>query len=249
VNCEKCGRPNPEGSRFCGGCGAPSGPATRLVQDAPTLSTPQSAATFSSPPTFSVGQTNTRVNTPEFNWSRVSRFQIGTAVGSFLTIVGLFLPWASGYGYSFSGLSIHGFLWFSFLILVAVLVLTVLEVFIPGFSDNWPQQPVVSGIAMFSALLVLIGVLDFPGGYGWSIGPFWCLVMSIALVAVTLTPYVPALYFLLPISTSVATGTTPGVGRVSPVKSQEPARQFCPSCGNAIDSNSQFCAYCGARTS
>ena len=244
MNCAICGRPNPEGYRFCAGCGVPSVPTN---QQPPT---PTSSLTPPTPPTYSNRQPNAGARSTQFNWNKVMRYQAAIVVGSFLAIVGLFLPWVSSFGLSFSGLSIHGFLWFSFLFLVAVMVLSVLEMFIQGFSDSWPLHPLVSGMAIFSALLVLIGLLDSPSGFGWSIGPFWCLIFSLALVAVSLAPFVPGLHFLrIPLTRSSALlGTVSGSDRTPLPDSPRSPRRFCPSCGKVIEFDSQFCSSCGSRT-
>ena len=241
MNCANCGRPNPEGYRFCAGCGVPS---------VPTEQQPPTPTRSPTPPTFSTRQPNTGTNSMQFSWNKVMRYQAAIVVGSFLAIVGLFLPWVSSFGLSFSGLSIHGFLWFSFLFLVAIMVLSILEIFIQGFSDSWPLHPLVMGMATFSALLVLIGLLDSPGGYGWSIGPFWCLIFSLALVAASLAPFVPRLHFLrIPLSRSPALlGTVSGTDRSSSPYTPRTPRRFCPSCGKVIEFDSQFCASCGSKT-
>lgn len=237
MNCEKCGRSNPIGFRFCSGCGAPSAPPV----------------TYSPPP---VTQTNV-IRQPsggptsiDFSWNRVMRFQGVITVGSVLVIVGLFLPWVSSYGFSFSGLSIHGFLWLSFLLMVAVLVLSVLEVLIPGFSESWPLRPVVAGIVLFSAVLILLGVVNMPGGFSWSFGPIWSLIVVISTALASLAPFVPSFAFLrLPISTSTMNANGfGGASSQAPPSAHGQIGSFCSSCGNAIDPSAQFCSSCGSPT-
>lgn len=236
MNCEQCGRLNPVGYKFCGGCGALAGPLSQALPP---------------PPVFYAPQSEIPRRPSEFNWNRVNRFEVGIVVGSFLTIVGFFLPWVSTFGFSVSGLTLHSFLWFAFLLLLGVMVLSILKIFVPGFSENWPFETALTGMVLFSGLLVVIALIDSPGGFSWSIGPFWCLIMVAATGIASLAPFVVGFQFLrVPIATSTSSVSgTSSDARTSPPSESGSSRRFCSACGNPIDSGERFCSSCGAVAS
>jgi hypothetical protein len=174
------------------------------------------------------------------------RFQVGIIGGSFLTIVGLYLPWASTYGVSFSGFSIHSFLWLAFLMLLAVFALSILDLFIPTLSEGWPFQTVLVGVVLFAALLTLIAAVDVPTGFGWNIGQVWTLIAVAGTSIAALSPLVSAFQFLrIPVSTTkIGVGAAHNVvGTSFPAESGLP-RRFCSACGSPMEADEQFCSSC-----
>jgi hypothetical protein len=179
------------------------------------------------------------------------RFEAATVVGSFLTIIGLYLPWASSYGFSFSGFSVHSFLWFAFLLLLAVMVLSIVKIFLPAVSEGWPFQTVLAGMVLFAALMVLIAAIDIPSGLGWSFGQVWSLIAIAVTSVAVLAPFVLAFHFL---RVSIAVPASGGQGfsvESGDSRSTDPgqSRRFCSSCGQSMQSGERFCSSCGTVSS
>jgi hypothetical protein len=237
VNCSQCGQSNPVGFKFCSKCGAQAA-TSGAAPLAPPVAGPGGANVAGPVTTTSAG----------LDWNRVSRFELVTVVGAFLTLVGLYLPWLSAFGFSVSGIDAHGYLWLSWLCLVAVIVLSIIKVFSPGFSETWPFHNLVAGLVLFAALMVVIGFIDTLTGSFWSFGPFWTLLMIGATSVAVLTPLISGLDFLrLPVSTTQrAAPMTTVTGSPAPTPPGT-AQRFCSACGNQIVGQETFCSRCGNK--
>jgi hypothetical protein len=239
VHCGQCGQLNPEGFKFCSKCGAPAAAPPSWV------ATPQSATPFTgiAPTPLITGATS-----PGFDWNRVMRYEAITTVGAFLTLVGFYLPWLSAFGFSVSGIGAHSYLWLAWLCLVAVIVLSIVKMFSPGFTQTWPYQNLLVGLILFSSLLVFIAFIGTLSGSYWSFGPFWTLLMAAATSVAALAPLINGLDFL-----RVPVSSTPSHQRssntfVSPAPtSTVGSSRFCGACGAPVDTDEPFCSHCGSK--
>ena len=240
MQCSRCGKALPEGAVFCGGCGARVEVATPSVPPTPTptLTPTPTPLAGSAPASVPVSPVSSA-----FDWGRVQRYDVGIVGAAFLAMIGLFLPWGSigypGFSVSGSGFSFHVSFWLSFLLLIAIIALSIVKVLVPTFAGSWPMQPVILGMAGLSTLIVLIGFRTFFSGVSLSIGPFWCVVMLAALLVSILTPMVNIRAFNQPL-VAPSTRRGPAVASASPT-----AGAFCSSCG-APSAGSRFCSRCGA---
>jgi hypothetical protein len=120
---------------------------------------------------------------------------------SLIVLISLFLPWFSVSlgalgSASASGTSAHGWLWFVFVIDLALLAYLVLAA---GYEQlpfrlPWRHEQLLLAASGLSLLLVLLAFLFKPSGgitgikVGWDFGAFIALLAAIAAVA----PLVPA---------------------------------------------------------
>ena len=238
MHCSQCGQLNPVGFKFCSKCGAPA-MTPSAAQSAPPVA--GSGVAYSAAPV-------TSTTSPGLDWNRVARFEVVTVVGAFLTLVGLYLPWISAFGLSLSGIDSHGYLWLSWLCLVAVIVLSIIKIFSPGFSETWPFQNLLVGLVMFAALMVVIGFISTLTGSFWSFGPFWTLLTAGATSVAVLTPLIGGLDFLrAPVSTTPRAAPQVNVDLSAVPAPSVTTQRFCPACGSQAVVQEVFCSKCGNK--
>jgi hypothetical protein len=184
--CLQCGNDAPEGVAACPSCGA------RLTGAATPAAVP-AAATAGTP----AGRGITAVYSFDaLRWTRSDRL-VGGA--SLVVLISLFLPWFSvslpgplgGGSASASGTTAHGWLWFVFVIGLAILAYLVL---VAGYEQlpfrlPWPPEWLLLAASGLNLLLVLLAfVLKPSSGFtdlkvGWDFGAFIALLAAIAAVA------------------------------------------------------------------
>jgi hypothetical protein len=154
-----------------------------------------SAATAGAPPA-AVGGATPAYNFDARRWTRNDRL-VGGA--SLVVLISLFLPWFSvslsgplgGGSASASGTTAHGWLWFVFVIDLAILAYLVLSA---GYEQlpfrlPWPPERLLLAASGLNLLLVLLAfVLKPSSGFtdlkvGWDFGAFIALLAAIAAVA------------------------------------------------------------------
>jgi hypothetical protein len=140
-----------------------------------------------------------------FDHNRLTRVDKIVAVGSFIALISIWLPWYSiSWGSStfqdagsasVSGTTGHGWLWLEFI--VALVLLAYL-----GARAAWERMPftvpvahaplLIAGVSL-QLLLVLIAFIDIPygsEGVGWDWGAFIALLAALAAAAPVLVPAV-----------------------------------------------------------
>lgn len=145
--------------------------------------------------------------------------------------VGAFLPWASVFGISISGIDGDGQI--TLVAAIAGLVLLGMSAGILNLRANRTLMLVVSGIG--AALATFVGIEDMTGvaeigiymtlfgGIAWGIGVIWDIRLGRAEATVeVLTP--PALAL--------------------PQQPQQIAQ--CPDCAERVEASAQTCTFCGA---
>jgi hypothetical protein len=176
--CSQCGNHMAEGSVACPACGA------RLTGEAG-----RAAALATAGPVAAY-------NFDARRWTRNDRL-VGGA--SLVVLISLFLPWFSvslsgplgGGSASASGTTAHGWLWFVFVIDLAILAYLVLAA---GYEQlpfrlPWPPERLLLAASGLNLLLVLLAfVLKPSSGFtdlkvGWDFGAFIALLAAIAAVA------------------------------------------------------------------
>jgi hypothetical protein len=186
--CSQCGNHVAEGWAACPACGA------RVTGEAGRAGVP-SAATAGAPPA-AVGGATPAYNFDARRWTRNDRL-VGGA--SLVVLISLFLPWFSvslsgplgGGSASASGTTAHGWLWFVFVIDLAILAYLVLSA---GYEQlpfrlPWPPERLLLAASGLNLLLVLLAFVMKPSSgfttlkVGWDFGAFIALLAAIAAVA------------------------------------------------------------------
>ena len=173
--CSRCGSQLAEESAPCPRCGAPAGGAApRPASTSPVSGSRSSAAAQG----FS------------FAAARLSQADRIAGTATVVLLVSLFLPWfmvsAGPFGYSWSGMSAHSYLWLVFVLCLGIIAVLVLGA---GFAGIPVQLPVPLGTIMLAAtglnlLIVLLAFFVRPNGFGlvtinWSFGAFVALFAAI----------------------------------------------------------------------
>lgn len=204
MNCSQCGSEVGMGASACPNCGAlmPTSPP-------PGASSPVTGTTVPAPPGAGTGIPSGPSRTPGvgtpfvFDYKKLSREYLISGIATLVLLISLFLPWVTvnfgGLGSaSASGVDLHGYLWFVFVINLAVLAFL-------GLKASSPQMPLRLPVPESQALLIATGVQfvivllgfifkGYPSGYGvgYGYGAFVSLVAAIVAVAPFAIPFIQA---------------------------------------------------------
>jgi hypothetical protein len=186
--CPQCQSEAADDATACPSCGASLGSTTTATQAAPAVSAAGPAA--ASPAAAS----SSSIPAYKFDAARWSLADRIAGVATFVLFISLFLDWFSynlGIGiYHWSGLSAHWYLYFVMIVsilLVAYLVLRAGWDQLP-IEANIPHLTVMMAATIFNLVLVFLGFIFKPGGYGisgvgWSFGAFLALIAAIVAAA------------------------------------------------------------------
>ncbi len=192
--CMNCGQSLAADARSCEKCGAvqgdePSGPPPSAPDAGPggwSAMPPDAQRTA-----FAIPQ----LSGLEFDAKRLGRGDMIAGGASLLLLISLFLPWfhvqaeiAPGFtvpipGLTRSGLGAHGWLFIVLLSSLAVIAYILARAFavqLPITAAHWQVLAAGTGVGL---LLTLIGLVDKPSGFGWSVGAFIGILAAIAAMA------------------------------------------------------------------
>jgi hypothetical protein len=138
--------------------------------------------------------------------SRLTQADRISGGAAFVLFISLFLPWFSisaGSGVyslslSWSGLSAHGYLYIPLILSIGLVLYLVARAGLPQqLKLPIPHEMLVLAVSAVNLLLVLIGFLAKPGGYGisgvgWDFGAFIGLLAALAALAPTVMPMIQA---------------------------------------------------------
>jgi hypothetical protein len=191
--CPQCQTEAADAAAFCPSCGATLSPAATASAPPPP---PPAAGGAGAPATSSI---------PAYKFD-AARWSLADRIAGIATIVlfiSLFLSWFSynlGIGiYHWSGLSAHWYLYF-------VLILSIVTVAYLVARAGWDQLPVEANlphltvmltVTVINAVLVVIGFVFKPGGFGisgvgWNFGAFLGLIAALAAAAPYAVPQLRA---------------------------------------------------------
>jgi zinc-ribbon domain len=176
--CSQCGNDIAEGWAVCPSCG------TRLTGETSHAGAPAAATAGA----------HRAATLPAYNFDarRLTRSDRLVGGASLVVLISLFLPWFSvNLGVlgsaSASGTTAHGWLWFVFVIELAVLAYQVLTA---GYEQlpfrlPWRHEQLLLAASGLNLLLVFLAFVLKPGGsiVGWDFGAFIALLAAIAAVA------------------------------------------------------------------
>jgi len=164
--------------------------------------------------------------------SRLNQAQRLSAISMIVVAVGAFLPWASVFGISISGINGDG--QFTLIAATAGLVLLGMSAGVLPIHANRTLMLIVLGIG--AALSTLVGIADMTGvaaigiymtlfgGIAWGVGVIWDIRLGRAEATV-----------------DALTAPAP------PLPPQPPQQTMrCPDCAEAVEASAQTCTYCGA---
>ena len=195
--CAQCQTENADEANHCSNCGAPlvaaaaatAGPAVgqpAAAAAAPAGAAPAGAATGgSSVPAYKFDAAR---------WSLADRI---CGIASFILFISLFLSWFSAslgpISVSASGLSVHGWLYVTLILCIAIIIYLVLRAGwdeIP-VSTKIPHLTVMMVATIVNLVLVFIAFIDKPGGTGFGTGIGWDFGAFLGLIAavVAAAPY------------------------------------------------------------
>lgn len=190
--CSQCQRENADEANNCSNCGAPlvattaatAGPA--VGQPAAAAAAPAGAATG--------GSTIPAYKFDAARWTLADRI---CGIASLILFISLFLSWFSAslgpISVSASGLSVHGWLYVTLILCIAIIIYLVLRAGwdeIP-ISTKIPHLTVMMVATVVNLVLVFIGFIDKPGGTGFGTGIGWDFGAFLGLIAavVAAAPY------------------------------------------------------------
>ncbi len=213
MNCTQCGHETLEGANACPNCGASL--ATAAPPGASAAPPGASAAPPGAGAAMPVGATPAAGSGAPgfaFDINRLTRVERIIGGATIVLLISLFLPWDK-YGYtetvngvtsssssiSFSGYSLHGYLWIVFVLSLAVIAFLVAKA---GFATMPFTLPVTEDQALLVAtaisfVLVLIGFLlrsyggsasgsglgySYHAGWSYSFGSFVSLIAAVVAV-------------------------------------------------------------------
>lgn len=190
ITCPNCQTVSAEGTAFCPGCG------NGLSGVAEAASTPPPSPPPGSPPPTgapSAGAPSAASSKPQvaFDWKSIGHADRLAGGGTLVLFIALFLPWFKvdfTFGTaSASGLSIHGYLYITLILCIAIVAFVIVEALglwkLPSTSPAGREQLLLIATAI-NFVLVLIAFLFKPGGHGvgWDWGAFVALVASVVAV-------------------------------------------------------------------
>lgn len=187
MNCVRCGSEVVDDADFCARCGAPQTRSASPATGAAPLGHPGAGAT-------------TAYRFDARRWSTIDRI---AGAATLIVLISLFLPWysvntagltslgAGGGVVTESGTDAHGWLWFVFIIGLAVLLYLLVTVGYQALAAKLPlnHERLLLAATGLDLLLVLIAFLLKPGNdgfaevkIGWSFGAVIALIAAIVAV-------------------------------------------------------------------
>jgi hypothetical protein len=204
MNCSRCGGEVAEGHDFCGNCGARlAGYATPADMPTTTAEAAEdvAGATAGHPPSTPASQANAGAaySFDARRWTPSDRI---AGLATLVVLISLFLPWFSvnlaglgglGVGAGVvteSGTSAHGWLWFVFVVGLAILLYLLVAAGYQALPVNLPlkHERLLLAATTINFLLVLLAVALKPGSdgepvkVGWAFGAVVALIAAIAAV-------------------------------------------------------------------
>jgi hypothetical protein len=150
-----------------------------------------SQASFTPPPSTPPASPGAAKPQVSFDLKSVSHIDRLVGGGTLVLFIALFLPWFKvnfGFGSaSASGLSVHGYLYITLILSLAIIGVVVAEILglwkVPTTSPLGREQLLLIATAI-NFVLVLIAFLFKPGGHGvgWDFGAFVGLVAAVVAV-------------------------------------------------------------------
>jgi hypothetical protein len=174
--CPRCRSEAGDDASFCPSCGATLRASATAAQDAPSVSAPAPPGAAPTMPAYKFDPAR---------WSLADRI---TGIATLVLFISLFLPWFSfnlGIGiYQWSGVSAHWYLYFVMIACILVIAYLVLRA---GWEElpvsaNVPHVTVMMAATIFNLVLVFLGFIFKPGGYGVS-GVGWSFFSFVGLAA------------------------------------------------------------------
>jgi hypothetical protein len=194
--CPQCQSEAADEATTCPSCGSALGSAAATTASAapPAAGAPAGAG---APAAAAAAR---HVPAYHFDVARWSRADWIAGIATIVLFISLFLPWFGisviGITVTFSGLSVHGFLY-------VVLILCILIVAYLALRAGWDELPVESNIphltvmmvaTIVNLVIVFIAFIDNPGGsgVGWEFGAFFGLIAAAAAAAPYAVPQLRA---------------------------------------------------------
>jgi hypothetical protein len=174
--CQQCQSEAADDASFCPSCGA------TLSAPAPTTAAPTTAAPAGAAPSAS---TMPAYKFDAARWSLADRI---AGVATLVLFISLFLPWFSyNLGiviYHWSGVGAH---WYLYFVMIACILIIAYLVLRAGWEElpvsaNVPHVSVMMAATIFNLVLVFLGFILKPGGYGVS-GVGWSFFSFVGLLA------------------------------------------------------------------
>jgi hypothetical protein len=156
--CSRCLVEVPPGTALCPKCGAAIRPPVTLR-----------------PPPKRVGKSRQRVNA-------VNRRDRVVGSATFVLLVSFWLPWYSFGPISADGLAVHGWLFIAVLdsiVLVLYVLITAFGVGDLADMGRLSKEQLLTLLTGVNLVLVVLGFLLKPAGFGWAWGAFLALIAAI----------------------------------------------------------------------
>jgi zinc-ribbon domain len=194
--CSQCQTENADEANNCSNCGAPlvaAAAATASPSAGPAVGQPAAAA--ASPAGAATGSSS--IPAYKFDAARWSLADRICGIASFILFISLFLSWFSAslgpISVSASGLSVHGWLYVTLILCIAIIIYLALRAGwdeIP-VSTKIPHLTVMMVATIVNLVLVFIAFIDKPGGTGFGTGIGWDFGAFLGLIAavVAAAPY------------------------------------------------------------
>ena len=123
--------------------------------------------------------------------ARLSQADRIAGAATVVLLVSLFLPWftvsAGPFGYSWSGITAHSYLWLVFVLCLGIIAFLVLGAGPAGMPVKLPvpRETILLAATVLNMLIVLLAFFVRPNGFGivtitWTFGAFIALFAAIA---------------------------------------------------------------------
>ena len=190
--CSQCQTENADEANNCSNCGAPL-VAAATATAGPAVGQPATAA--AAPAGAAAGGSS--VPAYKFDAARWSLADRICGIASFILFISLFLSWFSAslgpISVSASGLSVHGWLYITLILCIAIIIYLALRA---GWDEipvgtKIPHLTVMMVATIVNLVLVFIAFIDKPGGAGFGTGIGWDFGAFLGLIAavVAAAPY------------------------------------------------------------
>ena len=200
ITCANCQTVSAEGTAYCPGCGNSLSGATQAAYTPPPPPPPPPPGSppQGSPPPPVGASPRPQVS---FDLKSISHADRLAGGGTLVLFIALFLPWFKvdfTFGTaSASGLSIHGYLYITLILCLAIIAFVVAEALglwkLPSSSQVGREQLLLIATTI-NLVLVLIAFLFKPGGHGvgWDWGAFVALIAAVVAVFPLAAPVIQA---------------------------------------------------------
>ena len=190
--CSQCQTENADEANNCSNCGAPL-VAAATATAGPAVGQPATAA--AAPAGAAAGGSS--VPAYKFDAARWSLADRICGIASFILFISLFLSWFSAslgpISVSASGLSVHGWLYITLILCIAIIIYLALRA---GWDEipvgtKIPHLTVMMVATIVNLVLVFIAFIAKPGGAGFGTGIGWDFGAFLGLIAavVAAAPY------------------------------------------------------------